>query len=175
MKEIKAPERYVRASPARRSHWCPGWAPPMNSFERALFVAGGISNCPDWQAWLATALVDTEVFLLNPRRGDFDATNPTMEQEQIEWEHQHLLLADAYLFWFCEETLCPITLFELGKVAGMFPAKPLFVGTHQHYSRKRDVSIQLSLMRPEVNIVHCLDKVSDQVIEWDKSFRRNSP
>ena len=139
MKEIKAPERYEH-----------------NPDQRTVFLAGGITNCPDWQREIPKAL--TEI----------DTSNPAMEQEQIEWEHQHLLQSHAYLFWFCEETVCPITLFELGKVAGLFPAKSLFVGTHPKYSRKRDIDFQMLLMHPEVHVVYALDRLVEQVTKWAK-------
>lgn len=156
MREIKAPEPY-EPHLARRS----------------LFLGGGVSNCPDWRKAVVDALSDYEVDLLNPRRDDFDVTDPMMEQEQIEWEHLNIIQADAYLFWFCEETVCPITLFELGKVAGLFPDKPLFVGTHVNYQRKRDIGFQMLLMRPDVEVVFHLDRVIDQLHAWAKEpFRR---
>lgn len=157
MKEIKAPTPYER-HPSRRS----------------LFLGGGLSNCPDWQKTIPLALADYEVDLLNPRRDSFDVTNPIVEQEQIEWEHLNIVQADAHLFWFCEETICPITLFELGKVIGLFPDRPLFVGTHVNYERKRDVCFQVLLMRPEVEVVHSLDRILEQLHDWaNKPFHRN--
>jgi hypothetical protein len=60
-------------------------------------------------------LKDTSLTLINPRRLDFDVENPDMEYEQIVWEHQNLEASDMISFWFPKETLCPITLFELGK------------------------------------------------------------
>ena len=159
MREIKAPESYMR-HPTRRS----------------LFLAGGLTNCPDWRKEVVEALADYEVDLLNPRRDNFDVTNPIMEQEQIEWEHLNILQADAHVFWFCEETVCPITLFELGKVVGLFPDKPLFVGTHASYKRKRDIGFQMLLMRPEVDVVHFMDRILTQLHAWAKKpFCRVSP
>lgn len=151
MIEVKAPERYEH-----------------NPDQRTVFLAGGITNCPDWQREISKALAEIDVVLLNPRRDKFDIANPAIEQEQIEWEHQHLLQANSYLFWFCEETVCPIALFELGKVAGLFPTRSLFVGTHPKYSRKRDINFQMLLMRPEVSVVHHLDRLTEQIIEWAK-------
>ncbi len=148
MREIKAPESYER-HPTRRS----------------LFLGGGLSNCPNWRQEVLLALADYEVDLLNPRRDNFDVTCPVMEQEQIGWEHLGIVQSDAHLFWFCEETVCPITLFELGKVAGL-PKKPLFVGTHVNYARKRDIRFQMLLMRPEVEVVHLLDRILAQLHAW---------
>ena len=158
MKEIKAPNPYIRED-------AEGLIAPSC---RALFLAGGLSNCPDWQSTVPQAFAEDKITLLNPRRDNFDVTNPLMEQEQIEWEHLNLLQADAYMFWFCAETVCPITLFELGKVAGLFPNKPLFVGAHAKYSRKRDINFQMLLMRPEIQVVHSLVALLVQIKEWVK-------
>jgi hypothetical protein len=79
-------------------------------------MAGGISNCADWQTQLRELIHQQcpSLVLLNPRREDFDATNPNMSEQQIEWEHRHLRQCSAVLFYFPPETLCPITLYELG-------------------------------------------------------------
>jgi hypothetical protein len=83
---------------------------------------------------------------------------------QIEWEHHHLLRADAIMFWFPCETLCPIVLYELG--AWTFRPKPLFIVTHPDYARKNDVIIQTKLERPRQPIVHSLDELAQQAIRW---------
>jgi len=122
-----------------------------------LFLAGGISNCRDWQVEMIKRLSkdaeDAEIdnlILINPRRHDFDITNPKMSEQQIEWEYHHLELADGILFWFPYETLCPITLYELGKAAAQ--EKEIFVGCHPGYVRKFDVEFQLKHLRPEVKV-----------------------
>ena len=87
------------------------------AFQRqSVFIAGGISNCPDWQNEMS-AMLDTSLYdVVNPRRaGGFDRTGVTAE-EQITWEHRALSLIDACIFWFPCETLCPITLLELGEL-----------------------------------------------------------
>lgn len=144
MKEFKPPGKYT-------------------GFYDALFLAGGITNCSLWQPKAAESLAGFELDILNPRR---DEWRDNWEEEQIKWEHDHILRATSYLFWFCSEKLCPITLFELGKVAGMFPKKPLFVGTHPDYARRSDVRIQMLLLRPEVVVVHDLDELIQQVKDW---------
>ena len=51
-----------------------------------IFIAGGISNCPDWQnefiELVSNKLPDTAV-LYNPRRFDFDVSNPKDSEIQI--------------------------------------------------------------------------------------------
>lgn len=131
----------------------------------AVFLAGGISGCSDWQTEMTTLLSGTALTLLNPRRPDFPMDDPSAARTQIEWEYRHLKASDAALFWFPCETLCPITLFELG--AWSRTNKPLFVGTHPEYQRRLDVLVQLSLARPEAAVVNSLDALAAQVREWD--------
>ncbi len=111
----------------------------------AIFLAGGITGCPDWQEQIKQTPLYRQwrVDLLNPRRPSFDVSNPAATQEQIEWEFNHLRAADAILFWFCAEQVQPIALFELGRWS--MTTKPLFVGVNPNYPRKVDVYEQLKL------------------------------
>jgi hypothetical protein len=129
----------------------------------SLFLAGGITNCPDWQKDLVAKLSDTEITLVNPRRNCWEM-RADIEQEQIIWEWKHLIRVDAILFWFPCETDCPIALYELG--SWNFRPKKLFIGCHPNYKRKRDVEIQTKLERPFQVIVYSLDELVDQVKEW---------
>jgi hypothetical protein len=114
----------------------------------SVFLAGGISNCWDWQTYIKTLVNDRglNVTLFDPRREGFNASNPAMNVEQITWEREYLTKADIILFWFPNETLCPITLFELG--FWLNSNKPLIVGTDLEYKRREDVIIQVGLSRP---------------------------
>lgn len=112
-----------------------------------LFLAGGISNCPDWQAEALGLLSATELTVANPRRSEgLEKTGPAAA-EQIAWEHAALKDARVVLFWFPEETLCPITLLELGIEIGRCE-KYLAIGTHPGYQRGFDVEEQIALARP---------------------------
>lgn len=140
-----------------------------------VFLAGGISNCRNWQeemvplfkAVMSASKPDTlngfKLVLINPRRADFDITDPNMSAEQIEWEHDHLKRSSVTLFWFPPETLCPITLYELGVAAAN--GRKIFVGCDPAYQRKFDVIKQLSLIRPEVEVVFTLDDLVEQVVK----------
>lgn len=137
-----------------------------------LFLAGGISNCPDWQYDICTRLKQKsgDVTVYNPRRiGDL-AFNTEDAREQILWEHRHLIRSTHMLFWFPKETLCPITLFELGKHTARFftryPEKPrLFVGMHPEYARRFDLEVQLPLMIPAIKLYYSLDDLFDAVVD----------
>lgn len=141
---------------------CPDVYVPGKNF--SLFIAGGISGCSDWQPEMMKRFKDVDIDLINPRRCNFDITNPKMSEEQINWEHKHLELADAILFWFPFETLCPITLFELGKYAAS--DKPIFVGCHPAYGRAFDVKHQLSLIRGDVTVRDNWEELVADVLEY---------
>ena len=127
----------------------------------SLFLGGGITGCPGWQSEVVGLLTPLPLDILNPRRQNFPSNDPAAAQAQIEWEHRHLRWASAVLFWFPCETLCPITLYELG--AWSMTTKPLFVGTHPDYQRRRDVLIQTRLARPEIIVVDSLEGLVAQV------------
>lgn len=155
MKVVTAPERLE---------------PGTEGEGRWLFLAGGITDCPDWQAEVIDALSDTALVILNPRRPVFpprDAPDDLVK-EQIRWEYAHLRLADAILFWFPCETLCPIVLYELGAwTRSVIPGKPIFVGVHPEYERRRDVEMQTGLERPGLEIVYNLADLAEQVRTWE--------
>lgn len=134
--------------------------------ERSLFIAGGITNCSDWQSELVEKLKDENLIILNPRRKHFPINDPNVEIEQIKWEYEHLKKASAISFWFAPETLCPITLYELGKQSIL--SKNLFIGVHPNYARKLDVEIQTKLIRPEIKIVYSLHNLADQIKAWEQ-------
>lgn len=135
-----------------------------NGTERSLFLAGGITGCINWQADLADLLKDEKIVLLNPRRINFPIDDQNAAPEQIKWEYTHLQKADAVSFWFPKETVCPITLYELG--VQIAKDKPLFMGIDPEYSRRLDVEIQTRLERPEIKIEYNLNRLADQIKQW---------
>lgn len=137
----------------------------MNGDCPSVFLAGGITGCDDWQKEMIQRFKGQNVTLINPHRQNFDVTDPHMSSEQIEWEHHHLEISGAILFWFPFATLCPITLFELGKYAAQ-QNKTIFVGCHPAYARKFDVEKQLSLLRPHVLVRDNFQDMVDDVMNW---------
>ncbi|MEL6718814.1 MAG: nucleoside 2-deoxyribosyltransferase domain-containing protein, partial [Bacteroidota bacterium] len=131
---------------------------------KSLFLAGGITNCPDWQALVISHLWKEELTVFNPRRTKFPMGDTSAAPEQIKWEFDCLRKADAILFWFPKETLCPIVLYELG--ANAMTSKTLFVGIHPEYERKLDIEVQLKLVRPDVEIVYDLKILCQKIEQW---------
>ncbi|MDD5650648.1 MAG: nucleoside 2-deoxyribosyltransferase domain-containing protein [Candidatus Nanoarchaeia archaeon] len=116
-----------------------------------LFLAGGVTSCRDWQSEVIAQIDDLDIIVLNPRRKTFNVTDKQMEWEQIHWEFKMLSKADVIAFYFCRETVCPITLYELGRYAAL--DKRIIVGMDNDYSRRNDVEIQLSLAKPELKVI----------------------
>ena len=127
----------------------------------SLFLAGGVTGCPNWQASLLAMLPELDVVALNPRRRAFDVADHSATVQQIEWEFRHLRRATAIAFWFPEESVCPIALFELG--AWSERETPILVGTHPRYPRRRDVVEQLRLARPAVAVSSALDALAASI------------
>lgn len=141
----------------------PTLLPPLAP-RRSVFLAGGITDCPDWQEGAAQVLLADDaakMTVFNPRRQDFPIDDPEAAKAQIKWEHDALRLSEGILFWFPCETLCPIVLYELGYWSARKTS--IFVGIHPDYKRKSDVQIQTRLARPEVQIVYGLSSLLAQV------------
>ena len=132
----------------------------------AVFLAGGITGCTDWQAGPAELLLAEDLVVLNPRRADFPIHDPAAAPEQIAWEHHHLHLQQVVTaFWFAAETVQPIALLELGAALDN-PGRRIAVGAHPHYPRRLDVVEQTRLARPGLpEVVSTLDGLAAAVIE----------
>lgn len=136
-------------------------------YNKCIFLAGSISKAADWQAWMSEQLKET-CHVFNPRRAGKSKENID-ELEQIRWEFNALNFCPSILFWFSNETVAPITLFEYGAflekaVAGK---KKIFVGIHPEYPRLNDVVIQTQLRSLPIQrrIVFSLNDLAEQVIE----------
>jgi len=132
-----------------------------------LFLAGSISGAHNWQTEAATKLLPF-FNIANPRRANFDVTDPNVEREQIAWEYKHLELCENILFYFSHETVAPITLLEYGTLLEQCNKgeKNIHVAIHPEYPRKNDVLIQTELRAPKLmkNITFSLDTTIQQVI-----------
>ena len=122
-----------------------------------LFLAGGITGARLWQQEAIAQLAHLDGTLFNPRRSHNFREEDA--DEQVEWEYRALRRSGAILFWFPPETLCPITLYELG-VWGNQHTVPIFVGTDPGYLRRYDVVKQLSLAQPNITVHNRLEDVT---------------
>jgi hypothetical protein len=117
----------------------------------SVFLGGSISNAKDWQLKLANELNDINCVVFNPRRKSYDIADPVNGIIQIGWEFDFLPFADIDVFYFSEETLAPITLFEYGAALErnhnpwMDDAQSIYAYCEPGYLRKFDVATQTKL------------------------------
>lgn len=136
------------------------------SYGIKVFLAGGITGCERWQDEVINELERlalyhdlSNVTVYNPRRDNFDVTNPDAEIEQIKWEHDYLNSCNivSYFFAACE-SLQPITLYELGRYGKSKGTEPV-ITVQKGYLRERDVLIQTALDGIAVNHIPGEDAV----------------
>ena len=134
-----------------------------------LFLAGGITNCEDWQKIMIKYLKNIDkLTIYNPRRENFPIDDKQAALKQITWEYNALHESSIILFWFCNTTLNPIVLYELGKWGNSSQYIPIFIGIEPGYKREEDVKIQTALARPKIKIVNNLKDLSLQIINHIK-------
>lgn len=151
MKVITAPEEYERE---QDDVFC--------------FLAGGITNCPDWQQEVIKQLnkADFEhLVIFNPRRENFPINDPNAAKEQIEWEFKYLNESDIFSMYFCAgESDQPICMYELGRNLALmsnryhipYDTDHIAISVEDGYKRTKDVQIQtdLALNRSDYAVLH---------------------
>ena len=92
-----------------------------------IFFAGSIEmgKAEHWQKLLAEDIDhrNKALYVMDPRRDDWDSSwvqniNNTQFYNQVTWELENIEEADLVVFYFDKDTKSPITLLELGLVAG---------------------------------------------------------
>lgn len=120
----------------------PGKVPP----KKRVFLAGSIEmgTAIEWQKMFVDAVSDLDIVCLNPRRDDWDhtweqsITNPKFV-EQVTWELDNLYGSDYVVFVFDPNAKSPITLMELGLMAGQH--KTILVCCPPGFWRKGNVDV----------------------------------
>lgn len=142
----------------------------IHKYPIRLFLAGGISNCPDWQSEAITLIQrvrswqPNELLIFNPRNPNFNQkAGPNEIRAQVTWEYRALnQYANIYWFWFPKETTCPITLYELGR--STHSTNPILLGSDQEYPRLITLHRQMQLARPEVLLFYSLPEMALNLI-----------
>ena len=135
---------------------------PEHSYDRpAVFLAGGITGCEDWQGHVRERMAADRVVLLNPRRAGFDVSRGDSAAQQVEWEWRYLHDpgTTVTMFWFpaASGTVQPIALFELG--GALAEGRRIVVGAHPDYPRRADVVLQVPHFDPDLTVHDDLDDV----------------
>ena len=145
MKVITAPEEYIKQKD-----------------DIIVFLAGGISSCPNWQQEVINHLQLMEdsdeinlynLVICNPRRENFPIHDPDASEKQVTWEFKWLEECDIFSMYFCNsESVQPICMYELGRnIAKIQEKHPItfdnriIVSIEQNYKRSIDVILQTKL------------------------------
>jgi len=128
-------------------------APNYENFHNpypSVFFAGSITGAKDWQKNLFDRIKFCNGTVYNPRRENFNMSDPNESAEQISWEYHQLHQADIIIFYFSHESLAPITLFELGAALERNLTKEnrqqIFIYCEPEYRRKFDVEYQTEMI-----------------------------
>jgi hypothetical protein len=65
---------------------------------KAIFCAGGITGCPDWQSQMVELLKASPWIILNPRRASFPIHDPSVFVQYFS-DRFHMFLKSLLLFW----------------------------------------------------------------------------
>ena len=122
----------------------------------SCFLAGGITNCKEWQKEVIAELEHYNITIYNPRQEHFDISKKDAAYRQIEWEFERLEQMDIFSMYFCNDNSDqPICMYELGRniirMQNRFPNSwrdRIVVSVEDGYKRKQDVLIQLGLCAP---------------------------
>jgi hypothetical protein len=128
-KFYKAPEKY-----------------DLDSEDQVIFLAGAIDmgEAEDWQTKVTADLMsDTDCYILNPRRDDWDDTweqskNNAQFYEQVTWELAGMERANVIAMYLGEKSKAPISLLELGLHA---QDDKVIVFCHDKFYRKGNIDV----------------------------------
>ena len=174
MKIITAPEIYT-----------------PEDYHISCFLAGGITNCPDWQSEVIKQLFDFtlgpfEPVIFNPRRENFPIEDKSAAFQQIEWEYDMLEKCNIFSMYFSSgESDQPICMYELGRnilrIQMRYPSDwedRIIISVEDGYRRKQDVLIQTELatnnkifVNTQVSEDLCMEYHIQNIMRAFKKFR----
>ena len=154
-----------------------------------VFLAGGITNCQDWQWEVIKRLEDNYAYnslvVFNPRRENFPIGDKTAAYTQIAWEFEMLEKCDIFSMYFSSgDSDQPICMYELGRnilrIQTRFPTDwqdRIVVSTEDGYRRKQDVLIQTELatqgkvfVNTQISPQICLAEHTDNIVRAYKKI-----
>ena len=158
----------------------------------SVFLAGGITNCPNWQKKVIETIKNTysivtdSLVLFNPRRDNFPIHDKSAASQQIEWEFDMIEKCNVFSMYFSSgESDQPICMYELGRnilrMQMRYPADwqdRIIVSVEDGYHRIQDVLIQTELatngkipINHMVNKEMCLENHINDILKTFIRFR----
>ena len=116
----------------------------ISNSQVSLFLAGGSTK---WRETVEHTLECNEDFhsvvILDP----YDENYSTLPN--TAWEAQMMKKADCIVFWFTKESVCPVSLFELG-YALRDHTKDIIIGVEPGYPKEDELDAQLITLCPKL-------------------------
>ena len=139
-----------------------------------MFIAGGITNCENWQNDLILRLKQ-ETKLNESKKINLVILNPRCEEmpdhnTQVKWEFKKLKKSDIISFWFSEGSVNPITLFEYGSHFKS-KKKKIVVGCHPNYEKRNSVIVQTELERPKLKVQENFEDFYTELLKTIKKLK----
>lgn len=153
----------------------------------SVFLAGGITNCHDWQSEVIKNLNvnnPSSLIVFNPRRKNFPIEDKSAAYTQIKWEYEMLERCDIFSMYFSSgDSDQPICMYELGRnILRMQMRHPadwqdrIVISVEYDYRRKQDVLIQTELatngqvyVNTQISPRVCL---GDHVYNIERAFKK---
>lgn len=133
---------------------------------KSVFLAGSIemNKAEKWQEKITKDLLKKfdNLVIFNPRRDDWNSSwTQEIENkqfyEQVDWEHANILKADYVFIYFQKDTKSPISLMELGLVAGLH--KNIIVCCPDGFWRKGNVDY--ICQKYKIKQINSIDELSE--------------
>lgn len=152
------------------------------------FLAGGITNCHEWQVEIIENLKNIDnLVIFNPRRKNFPINNPNASLQQIKWQFYWLEQSDIFSMYFDDSVSDqPICFYELGRnierMKQKFPNdwnNRIIISCNSNFKRYNDVIIQTELATNGIIKVNSsdlfdeLNKIHSQKIIKSKNYIEN--
>lgn len=145
---------------------------------RPVFLAGGITNCKEWQKEVIKELEFEDISIFNPRQKHFDVTDKNASYKQILWEYERLEQMGIFSMYFCNDNSDqPICMYELGRnivrMQNRFPhdwQDRIVICVEDGYKRSTDVRIQVQLCAPKLFVD--LDATPEVHTQYIKQLNR---
>ena len=158
----------------------------------SVFLAGGITNCHDWQKNVIDAIkndysvINDSLVLFNPRRDNFPIHDKLAAIQQIDWEFNMIEKCNIFSMYFSSgESDQPICMYELGRnilrMQMRFPSNwedRIIISVEDGYKRKQDVIIQTGLatndkifVNTQVSEDMCMEYHIQNIMRAFKKFR----
>lgn len=145
-----------------------------------IFLGGTIEmgNSRNWQGEFFTKLSSklfsskqkesTQIAVLNPRRDNWDSTwKQTIKnknfKDQVNWEMDMLHCSDIIVFNILPNSKSPITLLEIGYIAGLPHTKKVFICCPDEFYRKGNIEVVCD--RYGFNLFDDEDEMFDEVFK----------